>query len=154
MSNEVQINVSMADGTGPGKDEIKASVKQFGESLPPIKVTATNPIDEAYVAEVRAQIQSLEAESFEIPVTADTEEARTEIEATLEALREKAEIDVSLESPNAGAFNDEVLADIEALPCGSVLWWCRSRPARVAWGARAFRATCCTTNCCSNVYPR
>lgn len=105
----------MADGTGPGKDEIKASVKQFGESLPPIKVTATNPIDEAYVAEVRAQIQSLETEALEIPVNADTDTARYEIETALNDLREKAGIDVSLDAPGAAAFSDEVLADIEAL---------------------------------------
>lgn len=113
--NEVQINVSMTDGTGPEKQKIKAGYEEFANSLPPIEVKASNPINEAYVAEVRAQIQSLEAQSFEIPITADTEEARAEVEAAIAELQTKAALYVDFQAGNVEEFNAEVLGDVEAL---------------------------------------
>lgn len=105
----------MVDGTAATKDEIKAKYKEYAEGFQPIEITATNPIDEAFVAEVNAGLKAAGEEALDIPVTADTEELRAQLVEDLAFFREQAGDPVLLAAPNTDSWREGVLGAIEEM---------------------------------------
>lgn len=117
MGNEVVIEVSAVDGTGPTKDELKASWLAFEKTFKPIDVRATNPINEAFMAQVRASIKAISAQALRIPVDADTAPFLAQVEEVLQTLATSAKADIPLEVGDAIEFRaqvQELVAQIEA----------------------------------------
>ncbi len=113
MPNEVTIAVTMMDDTAAGREAVKASWKTTGESLPPLRVTATNPIDEAWRAQVNAEIKAAAKDALVIPVEADTSEMRANFADTLAALKTIAREPVPLGAADADVFRSSVLAAVQ-----------------------------------------
>ncbi|HEX3781720.1 MAG TPA: hypothetical protein VHX38_18815 [Pseudonocardiaceae bacterium] len=115
MGNQIQIDVTLNDGTAPTKAAIMAGLEEWAAGLEPIEIRATNPINEAFAAQVEEGLGSLEGESIEIPVAIDAEQATAQLQEALDAARETASIEVPLQAGNTDAFNADVLGDVEAL---------------------------------------
>lgn len=113
MANEVQINVVLNDSTGPQKDEIKASLAAWADGLPPVDVTATNPITDAWKAEVDTQIAAA-GEDLTVPVTADTEALAGQVEAAVTEAQAGAQVDVPVEVADQSEFVASVAGAVEA----------------------------------------
>lgn len=112
MANEVQINVVLNDATGPQKDAIKASLAAWADGIPPVDVTATNPITDAWKAEVDTQIAAA-GEDLTVPVTADTEGLAGQVEAAVTEAQAGAQVDVPVEVADPSEFVASVAGAVE-----------------------------------------
>lgn len=108
MGNEVVIEVSALDKTQPTKDELKASWQTFEKSFAPIGITATNPINEAFLAQVKASLKTISKQSLEIPVNADTAPFLEQLDATLGELSGITKADIPVEIANAAQYRASV----------------------------------------------
>jgi len=108
MGNEVVIEISALDKTQPTKDELKASWQTFEKSFAPIGITATNPINEAFLAQVKASLKTISKQALEIPVNADTAPFLEQLDATLGELSGIARADIPVEIANAAEYRASV----------------------------------------------
>lgn len=108
MGNEVVIEVSALDKTGPTKDELKASWTTFEKSFAPIGITATNPINEAFLAQVKASLKTISKQALEIPINADTAPFLEQLDATLGELSGITKADIPVEIANAAEYRASV----------------------------------------------
>jgi hypothetical protein len=108
MGNEVLIEVKAADLTAATKDELKASWQTFEKSFAPIGITATNPINEAFLAQVKASLKTISKQALEIPVNADTVPFLEQLDATLGELSGITKANIPVEIANAAQYREAV----------------------------------------------
>lgn len=108
MGNEVVIEVSALDKTQPTKDELKASWTTFEKSFAPIGITATNPINAAFLAQVKASLKTISKQALEIPINADTAPFLEQLDATLAELSGITKADIPVEIANAAEYRASV----------------------------------------------
>lgn len=77
-----------------------------------IPVVASDPITDAWRAQVNAEIKAAARESLNVPVTADTEEFRGQVAETLASLKDIAREQIPLEATDADTFRATVLAAV------------------------------------------
>ena len=114
MSNEIQINVVLNDQTAAQKTKIKADLQAWADGLPPVKVTATNPIDEAWQAEVDAGIKAAAGEPVDVVFTADMAAVEAAAEETFAAIRAAAGEPLAIGPANMEEFQASALEAIAA----------------------------------------
>jgi hypothetical protein len=115
VGNEIELVVTASDATKPTQDALKASYNEWAKSFQPIGLTATNPINDAFMAQVRASIKELSSQELLIPVEPDTEAFREQLQAQVQEIASVTKADIPLEPANADAFRAEVLEQVEAI---------------------------------------
>lgn len=109
----VKAELAFDQANGPG-----ALGKEIAKG-PPVKVpvVADNPINEAFVAEVRSGIKSISNEALKIPLNPDLVGFETQLEEALTELRAVTKMDVPLDVGDAMEFRAQVaelVAQVEA----------------------------------------
>jgi hypothetical protein len=91
MTNEVTISVQMVDDTAATRAKVKAQYEEWAAGFGPIGITAKSPIDEAWQAQVAADVRATDPGEVTVGVTADTAavagevaEARARVEAEVQ----------------------------------------------------------------------
>lgn len=89
------------------------------EKTPPVRVpvVATNPINEAFVAQVRASVRSISGDALKIPVNPDLVDFEAQLEETLTGLRGITRLDIPVDVGDAMIFRaqvEELVAQVEA----------------------------------------
>jgi hypothetical protein len=115
LSNEIQIDVTLNDVTGPQKAKIKADLQAWAAGLPPVNVTATNPIDEAWQSEVDAGIKAAAGEPVDVQFTANFEAVQAEAEETFAAVRAAAGEPLAIGPADVSEFRVSALEAIAAV---------------------------------------
>lgn len=109
MPNEVTIHVTMADDTAAGREAVKAAWAETAATIQPLKVTATNPIDDAWQAQVDAGLAAAGSEPLDITVTANTDELQASVEEVFAALRADAAEPLAIGPADTEAFQVSAL---------------------------------------------
>ena len=73
-----------------------------------LQVTATNPINDAFLAQVKASLKTISKQALEIPVNADTAPFLEQLDATLGELSGITKADIPVEIANAAQYRASV----------------------------------------------
>lgn len=108
---KAQLAFDQANGVGALGKEI--------EKGPPVKVpvTANNPINEAWAAQVKASVKTLSKDALDIPVDADLAPFQEQLEAVLAELSTTSKLNVPVEAGDGMIFRaqvEELVAQVEA----------------------------------------
>ena len=115
MSNEIQINVVLNDQTAAQKAKIKADLQAWADGLPPVEVTATNPIDDAWQAEFDAGLKAAAGEPVDVVFGADFEAVQAAAQETFAALRAAAAEPLAIGPANMDEFQASALEAVASV---------------------------------------
>lgn len=111
MGNEVVIEVTAKDGTAATRDEIKANFSAMQRSMAesPLYIQAINPINDAFVAQVKAKIRAISKDALQIPITPDMAEFQADLDKNLAVLQMSTEAQISTVMGDPAAYRAQVL---------------------------------------------
>lgn len=115
MPNEVTIVVRMQDATAATKAEIQAGIEGWAAGIGPVRVKASNPIDEAWQATVRDSVQETVADPVEVVFEADTADLEASVEETFAAIRAAAAEPLAIGPADVEVFQASALEAIASV---------------------------------------
>lgn len=114
MANEIVLNVTanVAPATKAPQDELKASWTAFEKTFKPIDLKVNNPVNDAFLAQVRAGVKEISTMAAQIPVDADLLPFKAQVEEVVTQLNMTTKADIPVEMGDAFQFREQVLATV------------------------------------------